>query len=512
MTERIPFSSNTEFESFLESMDAFFGIPKCEIEYFHISNTLCDGKDITVFDLLLYDHHPPCPHCQCINPSIHGYRTSRVNHSILAGRNAEIYFKRRRYLCPKCRKTFSEDNPFVIRKGKISLETVVNILDDLKKPEVTYTSVARRYKVSPSTVVQIFDTHVDMQRLTLSEYICIDENYAFKDDRSSYICVLLDFKSQEAIDILPNRYKSDLIRYFKSIPMKEREGVKAVSMDMYPIYRDVVRECFSPKTLCVIDRFHLIKEFTTQVDRVRISAQRKAQRERSQYQDKVKELKDRPDFQSQAVQEEYRKISAKLNDASDRYYLLKKFASWMIYKQFDDPVFEINALRKYNSHFQRHLNMYEIRGMLFKVEPLLEEASQFRGLLTELYTYTSPSEGSEFFDSLLSLFKESKAAPIRHFGGTMRRWRTEILNSLIVVERFYEVQPDGDVNIRDRRLHNGVIERKNKQIKILKNVANGYTNFPRFRCRALYVLRNDPAYSLDPVYLTKAIPKEQKND
>ncbi len=180
MTDKIPYSSSTEIESFLESMDAFFGIPKCEIEHFHISNVQRHGKDITVFDILLYDHHPPCPHCPCTTPSIHGYRTSRVNHSILAGRNAEIHLKRRRYLCPECRKTFSEDNPFIIKQGKISLETVVNVLDDLKKPEATYASVARRYNISPSTVVQIFDTHVDMQRLKLREYICIDENYAFK--------------------------------------------------------------------------------------------------------------------------------------------------------------------------------------------------------------------------------------------------------------------------------------------------------------------------------------------
>lgn len=62
----------------------------------------------------------------------------------------------------------------------------------------------------------------------------------------------------------------------------------------------------------------------------------------------------------------------------------------------------------------------------------------------------------------------------------MRRWRTEILNSLLVVNRVYEVQQGGDEKIRNRWLHNGVIERKNKQIKILKNVENGYTNFSRF--------------------------------
>lgn len=73
-----------------------------------------------------------------------------------------------------------------------------------------------------------------MQRQSLSEYICIDENYAFKSDRSSYVCVLVNFMTQEAIDILPNRFKTYLIRYFKSIPSLERVNVKAVAMDMYP--------------------------------------------------------------------------------------------------------------------------------------------------------------------------------------------------------------------------------------------------------------------------------------
>lgn len=40
--------------------------------------------------------------------------------------------------------------------------------------------------------------------------------------------------TQEAIDILPNRFKTYLIRYFKSIPSLERVNVKAVAMDMYP--------------------------------------------------------------------------------------------------------------------------------------------------------------------------------------------------------------------------------------------------------------------------------------
>lgn len=43
-----------------------------------------------------------------------------------------------------------------------------------------------------SKLSQLFDIHVDIQRQPLSEYIYIDENYAFKSDRSSYVCVLVN--------------------------------------------------------------------------------------------------------------------------------------------------------------------------------------------------------------------------------------------------------------------------------------------------------------------------------
>lgn len=274
----------------------------------------------------------------------------------------------------------------------------------------------------------------------------------------------------------------------------------------------MVKECFGPKTLCVIDRFHLVKEFNAQVDRIRLSVQRSARHERDSTQAKIRRLKEKTNFQSQEIQEEYRKLKAIHDEASDRYYLLSKFGSWMIFKHHNDNCFDENAEKKYNSHFQRYMNFAEIRRMLFELEPLLEQASQYQGLLTELYTYKSPEEGAEYFDSLTALLNESEADSIRHFKGTMKRWRTEILNSLLVVDRVYEVLKGGDVKIRDRRLHNGVIERKNKQIKILKNVANGYTNFARFRCRCLYVLRDRPEYLLDADYESKALRRKQKED
>lgn len=44
---------------------------------------------------------------------------------------------------------------------------------------------------------------------------------------------LVDLDIGKIYDILPNRYKSQLISYFESYPLWVREKVKIVSKDMY---------------------------------------------------------------------------------------------------------------------------------------------------------------------------------------------------------------------------------------------------------------------------------------
>ena len=40
-------------------------------------------------------------------------------------------------------------------------------------------------------------------------------------------------------------------------------------------------------------------------------------------------------------------------------------------------------------------------------------------------------------------------------------------------------------------MNNGLIENRNKSIKLLKHSSNGYTNWDRFRARVLYSLNDN---------------------
>lgn len=60
---------------------------------------------------------------------------------------------------------------------------------------------------------------------------------------------------------------------------------------------------------------------------------------------------------------------------------------------------------------------------------------------------------------------------------TLINWSQEIFTSFIYVN--------------GRRLSNGIMESRNATVKKIKNNANGYKNFPRYRNRCLYVMNKD---------------------
>lgn len=74
---------------------------------------------------------------------------------------------------------------------------------------------------------------------------------------------------------------------------------------------------------------------------------------------------------------------------------------------------------------------------------------------------------------------------MRDFANILTKWKREIVNSFI--------RADG------KRISNGIIENRNKSIKLLKHSSNGYLNWHRFRNRVMYCLNDDAAYHMYPI-------------
>lgn len=425
-----------------------------------ISYNPVKDNDIAHVTVKLVNHPFPCPHCGWEKPKIKEYIEKHITHSLLNDRSCILIYKARRYICPVCHRTFYEDNPFSFRAKKISSLTVYNVLEALKDFNETFASVARRFYISPTSAASIFDAHVDISRKPLPAHLCIDEVYAFKSRESKYVCVLLDYKTQEVIDVLPSRRKPYLTDYFCSIPREEREKVQFVSYDMWDAYRDIAR-IFFPASMGCVDHYHIIQEMNRRLDRVRIR-----------------------------VMKSFRK-------GSDGYYLLKKF-NWLLFKN-DSKLFDPNAEKKYNHHFKIRMNYYDIYLKLRDVHPHLKAAWSLKDDIVNFYDTSAYKNAMENLMILIQKLYQCDIEELQSFGETLSKWKKEIVNSFIIVDYTYKVDKDtGEVVSKAKKMNNGIVENRNKIIKCVKNNANGYANWTRFRNRLLYVLNKDSTFRLYP--------------
>lgn len=113
----------------------------------------------------------------------------------------------------------------------------MNVLAELKENNSTFASVVKHNYISSTQAEAIFDDYVNIPRQTLPRVLCMDEIYSKTSRNIKYCCLLLDFETQNLIDVVINRKKYTLLNYFEQIPESERNRVEYVSIDLYDTYR-----------------------------------------------------------------------------------------------------------------------------------------------------------------------------------------------------------------------------------------------------------------------------------
>lgn len=414
-------------------------------------------------DIKLVDLRPRCSHCDSEDIVIKDYVLKKLKHATLVNKESIINYHARRYRCKFCQRTFYEHNPFSLSSMRYTMNTVYNVLDDLRAETETFASTAKRHHLSVNTVIKIFDDYVDISRSKLPEILCIDEVYAFKSRNSKYVCVLLDYETQEIVDLLPSRRMEHLRSYFYSIPKEERNNVKIVSIDMWHSYREITRTQL-PNAVCALDKFHVFQEFSRNFTKVRIQ-------EMNQY----KQNNDKP-YHELTSSEKALRYQRDIN-----YYLLKKF-NWLLFKT--DPIYsDPNYERRYNHKLKGRYNYHELKCKILDASPKLLEIYNLQTHLRLFYDLKY-DEAKYKINQLIERFKNSNIPEMNDFANTLINWKNEIVNSFLIVGK------------NEKKISNAIIENRNKSIKTIKRNGNGYTNWDRFRNRVMYSLNKSAAYRL----------------
>ena len=129
----------------------------------------------------------------------------------IAGIPSVIDWKRTRYICKDCQRTFSETSPFGPEHFHQSYAVLNAIALDLHNYHLSFYDIALRHHVS-DTIVQLYaDSFIKVPKLTLPENIGIDEiSSSMSKYGGSYLCVIVDNKGRMLHDIIPNRFKLTL--------------------------------------------------------------------------------------------------------------------------------------------------------------------------------------------------------------------------------------------------------------------------------------------------------------
>ena len=413
-----------------------------------------------IIDLKLKDRHPDCPYCHG-KTVIKDYKKVKIIIGDLNNNETMISYKKRRYVCKDCHRTFFERSNFGPKNTNVSWSTIKSIMQDVGMINETYEAIAKRNHVSATIVQRYVDSFLIVPRLTMPVSFGIDELYAptlaMRD--SDYLAIIVDNVHRSLHDILNSRSKVDLSRYFSNVPKEERYNVKYISMDLWDPYRDLAFIYF-PKAKVCADPYHVVRNLIDCLNRYRI------------------------------------KIMNQYDNNSKAYYLLKKY-DWIILK--NDINFDPMNKRHYDRYLKMHINNYDVRKMIFELDDKLRIGYKLKERYIFFNKYTRSNEAKEELEEVIKEFKKYDLDYYRKFLKTLKNWKEEIINSF---ERPFE---------GGRKQSNSLSESMNRQLNTLIKVSNGLSNFNRFRARALYILNSKVHYNLTDIFYSNKNKGKRRN-
>lgn len=390
-----------------------------------------------------------CPMCQSRMHS-KGIYVRKVNHPISQdSMNTYLIVRQRRWVCKECGHTENDSFPFLDKYSHSSNITPYLILNAFKTLTKSTAEIADQFNISDSAARLIFKRYVDLPRLSLPEYISVDEVYLDISNTEKYAFVIMDFSTGEIIDIVHNRWHSTLENYFLSIPLKERLNVKGVISDAYKTYLNMPEEYF-PNSVTILDSFHVVKVIISQMNTYIYKVMKRYKKRDEQ---RLKE------------------------------------------KNHDTNRDEINysTKRYYHKMLGMNVDTFTIEKMFLELDPNFEK---LRDLKEDYIEFNNQEYESEFdvltnLNALINKYKYSDQSIFSDFALFLIKNKEPIVNSFIKVKVYRKSARNEQEYYA--RLSNGPMESFNRKPKDLKRESRGFSDFNYTRNRILWATRDNPS-------------------
>ena len=198
---------------------------------------------------------PSCPHCHGKMIKYDFQKTSKIPLLEQAGTPTLLRLKKRRFQCKSCKRVTVAETSIVEKNCQIS-NLVRQKVTQLLTEKVSLTDIARILRVSTSTVYRKLDQFTFKKHYDKLPAVMSWDEFGFKKSELAFIAQ--NYETNELITILDNRRQTTIRNYFLKYPLKARQKVQFITMDMSGAYIPLAKKLF-PNAEIIIDRFHIIQ-------------------------------------------------------------------------------------------------------------------------------------------------------------------------------------------------------------------------------------------------------------
>ncbi len=197
-----------------------------------------------------------CPNCGKKCSKVKSYSTRSIKDLPISGKKVILKLEVRQFEC-NCGNYFTEPFGFIRAYKHLTIRYEEYLYYRCKGTDLSY--IAQKEDLDWKTVNEIFDTHSSKEIATRSDWsdvthIALDE-IALKKGHNNYVVVVLNLLTGTILDLLEQRDKAFLIKYFRDKGVAFCEQIQVFCSDMWKAYLNCAKEVFT-NAIVVADRFH----------------------------------------------------------------------------------------------------------------------------------------------------------------------------------------------------------------------------------------------------------------
>ncbi len=365
-----------------------------------------------------------CPHCGGTEVCVKERPLVRVRDLPIAGRLTRLVWRKRRYRCSDCARTFTETHEQLPARqrvtGRFRARLGERVVDGAAHAEVAREERTSRYQVARAFADRT--RRREARDVDRPRRLSLDEAHHRRGGELA--TVVSDLDRRCVVEVLDGRDRRTVERWLSALPAEIRAGIEVVSIDPYDGYRQAIRAAL-PHARIVCDHFHLVRGANAALDAVRRERQRQAKARRPK-----------------GVRRSGQHASWRPELYRARHRLLK-------------------ARERLSERERRRLSE------LFEREPILAEAWGLKESFRDIYRAKDRVEAERRLEAFLATVDRACLPAFDAFAKGIRLWRCELLAYF------------------DEPTTNGYAEGVINKVKVIKRRAYGIPTFTALRERVL---------------------------